>query len=131
MEASPALTPEQARRTFNLARPERGTLRLQVSTARGTFPVAEAAITVTRSFGGVSQILYRGITDRSGILDGLSLPALPSSYAQNAATADQSGTDYQVSIYHPDYVPVNDRPITIFADIETVLPVMLTPLDRP
>ena len=128
MELSP--TPQEARQEFNLARPDRGTLRVQVSTAGGTFPVPEAAVTVSRSFGGTSQILYRGITDLSGILDGLSLPALPDSYAQNPATAAQAGTDYRISVYHPEFVPRNDLPVTIYADIETILPVTLEPLTR-
>ena len=127
---SPPLTPEQARQQFTLAHPDRGTLRVQVSTAQGAFPVPEAAVTVARSFGGVSQILYRGVTDSSGILDGLSLPALPDSYSQNAATAGQSGTEYQVSVYQPDFVPVNGRSVTIFSNIETILPVVLEPVTR-
>lgn len=127
---SPPLTPEEARQQFTLSHPDRGTLRVQVSTARGTFPVPEAAVTVTRSFGSESQILYRGITNISGILEGLSLPALPDSYSQEAATARQSGTEYQVSVYHPDFLPVNGRPVTIFSNIETILPVTLEPVTR-
>lgn len=127
---SPPLTPDQARQQFLLAHPDRGTLRVQVSTARGTFPVPEAAVTVTRSFAGTPLILYRGVTDISGILDNLSLPALPDSYSQNPSTARQSGTDYQVSVYHPDFVPVNVRPVTIFSNIETILPVVLEPITR-
>lgn len=127
---SSPLTPDEAQQQFRLAHPGRGTLRIQVSTAGGAFPVPQASVAVSRAFGGVSRTLYRGVTDISGILEGISLPALPDAYSQSAATAAQSGTDYQVSVYHPDFVPVNARPVTIYSDIETILPVVLEPITR-
>ena len=70
---------------FSPPQQEFGTLRLQVSTALGAFPVPNATIEVLSENGGA--LLYRGITDQSGIADGLALPAKPREASQNAVTA--------------------------------------------
>ena len=55
--------------------PGRGTLRVQVSTARGAFPVNRAVVEVAVMLGGARVLLYRKRTDSSGIADGFTLPA--------------------------------------------------------
>lgn len=118
---------DDAQWQFLMSHSDRGKLRIQVSTARGAFPVSQATIAVSRPFGNVSRILYQGTTDISGILQDLTLPALPKALSQNPATADNSGTLYRVSVYHPGYAPVELRGVTIFSNIETILPVLLEP----
>lgn len=124
---SPAITQGRAQQDFLAAHPGRGTLRIQVSTARGAFPVPKATVTVSNPLETGSRALYQGTTDISGILEDLVLPALPESLSQNPATAENSGTVYQVSVRHPGYVPVERREVAIFSNIETILPVVLEP----
>ncbi len=102
-----------------------GTLRLQVSTALGAFPVPNAVIEVLSGDGGT--MLYRGVTDESGIADGLSLPANPAEESQNAETASQSPRRYIVTVTHPLFTP-QTHPVFLFARIKTILPVVLVPL---
>ena len=40
----------------------------------------------------------------------------------------QSGTGYLVSVRHPLFVPQEDREVTVYARIESILPVMLEPV---
>ena len=109
------------------AHPERGTLRVQVSTGRGLFPVEGARVEVYRDFGDQRVVFYEGVTDRSGIVDDIRLPALPAGWSQSAETAGISGTIYQAAVRHPQYSTVDGRPVTVFPRIETVLAVSLEP----
>ena len=43
-------------------------------------------------------------------------------------TASISGTGYLVSVRHPLFVPQEDREVTVYARIESILPVMLEPV---
>ena len=102
-----------------------GTLRLQVSTALGAFPVPNAVIEVLDRDG--STILYRGITDESGIADGLALPANPIEESQNAETAPRSPQRYTVTVSHPLFAP-QTHPVFLFAQTKTIRPVVLVPI---
>lgn len=105
---------------------ERGTLRVQVTA--GPFPVAGAQVEVLRPFGQLRQVFYCGVTDQSGILQGISLPALPAAWSQTSDTAGVSATDYQVTVRHPMFAPDVGRVAAIYARTETILPVALEPL---
>ena len=54
--------------TFLQAHPDQGSLRVQVASGGGTFPVAGARVEVYRRFGGQTHTFYRGLTDESGIV---------------------------------------------------------------
>lgn len=114
-----------ATQTFSPPQQEFGTLRLQVSTASGAFPVPNAVIEVLSENGGT--LLYRGITDQSGIADGLALPAKPRDASQNAVTAPDSAAHYIVTITHPSFVP-QTHPVSLFTETKTILPVILIPI---
>ena len=81
-----------------------------------------------RRFGGQTHTFYRGLTDESGIVQGIALPALPAAWSQAPDTASISGTGYLVSVRHPLFVPQEDREVTVYARIESILPVMLEPV---
>ena len=110
---------------FMDAHPERGTLRVQVSTGRGLFPVEGARVEIYRNFGPERTVFYEGVTDASGIVEDIRLPALPAGWSQSAETAGISGTAYQVAVRHPQYGTVEGRPVTVFPRIETILAVSL------
>ena len=58
---------------FRSAHPEQGSLRVQVSSGRGLFPVPGAEVEVYRDFGAVRETFYTGVTDNSGIVEGILL----------------------------------------------------------
>ena len=94
---------------FLAAHPERGTLRVQVSTGRGLFPVEGAQVEIYRYFGPERTCL----------------PALPTGWSQSSETAGISGTAYQASVRHPQYSTVDARQVAVFPRIETILAVSL------
>lgn len=112
---------------FLQAHPEQGRLRIQVSSGGGAFPVAGARVEVFRLFGGLKHPFYQGSTDISGVVTDITLPALPPAWSQSADTAASSGTDYLVTVEHPLFVSLMEQPVTVFARIETILPVLLEP----
>ena len=112
---------------FVRTHPGRGSLRVQVSTARGTFPVPGAVVEVTRTFDGVRRILYSALTDNSGVVEHMILPALPADRSLQESTAEGSGTVYEVSVYHPSFAPLQNSSVEVYDRIETILPVALLP----
>ena len=56
---------------FLSGHPGRGTVRVQVSTAEGAFPVTGARVEVSAKVQGIAILLYRQMTDESGIVQGL------------------------------------------------------------
>ena len=107
------------------AHPERGSVRVQVSTGRGLFPVEGARVEIYRRLGPEPTVFYEGVTDASGIAEDIRLPALPAGWSQSAETAGISGTVYQVSVRPPQHGTVEGRPVTVIPRIETVLAVSL------
>ena len=110
--------------------PGRGSLRVQVSTAHGAFPVNQAAVEVAVVLNGARVLLYRKRTDSSGIADGFILPAKPFYESQSPGTAGNSMANYVVSVSHPNYQTVTDLPAGVFIGTKTILPVMLTPATK-
>ncbi|MBQ7485259.1 MAG: hypothetical protein IJT78_01380 [Oscillospiraceae bacterium] len=128
--ATPSATAGESYRQFIEENPGRGTLRVQVSTARGTFPVPGAQVEVSRVFNSVRRILYSRMTDLSGIAGAMALPAQATGASLNELTAGTSGTVYQVSVYHAGYLPLRLSNVEIYNGIETILPVALEPMVR-
>lgn len=104
-----------------------GTLKVQITEARGTLPIDNTIVEVRKNYGGENMLFYKNTTDNSGILDNLSLPTLPSSLSQSSVTAPQSGTEYFVSVYNPSYIEENNIPVKIYDMVETILPISLQP----
>lgn len=115
---------------FLRTHPGRGTLRVQVSVGDGAFPVAQAAVEVFALLNGERLPLYRRYTDRSGIVDGLVLPASPTADTQQQSTAAESVTYYHVGVFHSGYLPYPEQRVEIYNGIETILPVSLQPILR-
>ena len=69
---------------FLRTHPDRGGLRVQVTCGGGRFPVAGAQVVISRTFGTEEHIFYRGVTDGSGILSGIRLPAPPFAWPPSA-----------------------------------------------
>ena len=86
---------------------------------------AGARVEIYRNFGPERTVFYEGVSDASGIVEDIRLPALPAGWSQSAETAGISDTTYQVSVRHPQYGTVEGRPVTVFPRIETILAVSL------
>ncbi len=111
---------------FRGAHPEQGSLRVQVSSGRGLFPVPGAEVEVYRDFGAVRETFYTGVTDNSGIAEGILLPALPAAWGRSADTAGISGTAYSVAVRHERYAHREQEQVLVFPRVETLLSVSLS-----
>ncbi|MBQ1962017.1 MAG: hypothetical protein II357_02850 [Clostridia bacterium] len=107
--------------------PSEGILKVQATAARSAFPVSGATVEVSVVINGEKYVLYNNVTDESGISDDMLLPARPSDFSQNSVTASDSGTQYEVSVYHPAFNSLT-APVTMFDNIKTILPVVLKPM---
>lgn len=108
--------------------PGRGTLKVQISVAREAFPLKGVAVEVAQVLDGVRYSLYSDVTDISGIVDNMVLPASSIASTLNSDTADESKTEYLVSVYYPGFQPMTDCSVRVYDKTETILPISLIPL---
>ena len=106
----------------------RGTLKIQVSVADGSFPLKGAAVNVAKLLNGHRYLLYSDTTDLSGIVNELVLPALPREDSLKPETAN-GGAEYLVSIFHPSFKDIIDCPVTVYDKVETIFPASPEPLN--
>lgn len=107
--------------------PGRGSLKVQISVARDAFPVEGVYVDVASVVGGKRYLLYHDVTDSSGIVNEIVLPALPKSASLSPETAGQDEAEYLVSVFHPAFRELTDCPVKVHDRVETILPVTLTP----
>lgn len=110
------------------AYPGRGTLKVQISVARGAFPLKNVLVDVSQIYNGVRYSLYNDVTDISGIVDNMVLPARSIESTLNFESAQIPEAEYLVTIFHPDFQELSDCTVVIRDKSETILPVSLTPL---
>ena len=108
----------------------RGTLKVQLSVARGAYPIRNAEVDVAQIYNGVRYLLYSDVTDISGIADNMALPARDLSASLNFEEGQLPEAEYIVSIYHPDFEPVNECRVVIHDKSSTILPISLIPVTR-
>ena len=108
--------------------PGRGTLKVQLSVARGAYPIKNAMVDVAQIYQGVRYSLYNDVTDISGIVDNMVLPARSIESTLNAESGLLPEAEYMVTIFHPDFREVTVCRVVIHDRIETILPVSLVPV---
>ncbi len=108
--------------------PGRGSLKIQASVADEAFPVKGVFVEVAAVANGRRFSLYHDVTDSSGIVNEIVLPAGAASDSQSPATAGRDNASYLVSVFHPDFEEITDCPVSVFDRTETILPVNLLPL---
>lgn len=108
--------------------PGRGTLKVQVSVARGAYPVKNVMVDVSQLYDGVRYSLYNDVTDISGIVDNMVLPARSLSSDLNAEGKGLPEAEYHITVFHPDFEEISDCAVVIHDKIETILPLSLIPL---
>ena len=107
--------------------PGRGTLKVQLSVARGAYPIKNAMVDVAQIYNGVRYSLYNDVTDISGIVDNMVLPARSIGSTLNYDDL-QPEAEYIVTIFHPDFQEITDCKVVIHDRIETILPISLVPV---
>ena len=111
---------------FAIENPSSGTLKVQVFTAYKAVPIAECEIVIFKTIGNYKVIFFRGMTDNSGIIDNIILPA-----PVNATTTTMEAplyTTYDMTAIHVGYETIKQYQIGMLGNIKTIQYVRMTPL---
>ncbi len=106
--------------------PGRGTLKVQISVARGAYPIKNVMVDVSQEWNGTRYSLYNDVTDISGIVDNMVLPAKSIESDLNFDDPEPEA-EYHITIFHPDFEEITDCAVVIHDKIETILPISLVP----
>jgi hypothetical protein len=96
-----------------------GTLRVQVAAAEQSFPISNAEVSVTKTFGKETHTFFNLFTDISGIAAGMTLPAPDRAFSAYPSALAPYAT-YDITVSHPRFVTVIERNSAIFDGIETI-----------
>ena len=108
--------------------PGRGSLKVQISVAQGAYPIKNVMVDVSQVLGGVRYSLYNDVTDISGIVDNMVLPARSIGTTLNAEDGMMPEAEYMITVFHPDFREITDCRVVIHDRVETILPINLTPV---
>ena len=103
-----------------------GILKIQVSTPFQGTAIKNARVIITKTIGDYTHQLYDCMTDNSGLINSLQLPA-PSKDLTNAPTDAKPFADYDIYIDHPDYEAQTNIAL-VFDSVKSVQPVQLSAL---
>lgn len=101
-----------------------GTLRVQVFAADRVYPIPSARVRVTGS--GNNRVYFDGLTDSSGIVDNISLPAPSSVYSQEPSLTRPYAL-YDLLVDRSGYVSHRYLKIPVFSGIKSIQNVQLVP----
>ena len=99
-----------------------GLLKVQASTASGAYPLSGVDITITKFIDGNEVVFFKGVTDESGIIDNIRLPAIPSK-EEILKESDIVYTVYNLkAVYQKDnFERIYD--VSIFDNIKVIQPI--------
>lgn len=101
----------------------RGRLDVQAFRGRQASPIAGAAVQVTRVINGVPNLFYEGITDISGLADGIILPA-PQRSTSISANQQHASARYDILVTHPNFAPIQKK-VDVYDNIVTFQPAQM------
>lgn len=117
------IDPEQdTYEAFRAQNQETGFLRIQAFAGRQVAPVPNATVLVTHTFTDGTRRFASGVTDESGVLDGIALPAPSGSIAQTP-TGEMPYALYDIRVSHPDFRTEVFQQVPVFAGIKSIQPV--------
>ncbi len=104
-----------------------GTLRVQVSLAKGAIPVEGATVLVS-TVEETPAVLAHLTTNQSGLTEQISLPAPSSDFSQIPDSGVRPYSVYNIKIQYPGYYTEEAINVPIFDKINSIQPVALIPL---
>lgn len=109
---------------FVLDNPDVGYLKVQAFTAYGAIPIEGVNILVYKDIGNYRVIFYEGVTDSSGIISDIMLPA-PDAISDPDVTP--AYTIYKMTAIHSEYEAIKNYSIGMFGDVRVLQYVKLSP----
>ena len=101
----------------------KGILRVEASTASEAYPLEGVEVTISKKLDSMKVIFYKGITNNSGIIDGIVLPTREISDEVEDAS-DILFTTYDLEAKYPKYSLEKIYDVSIFDDIKVIQPII-------
>ena len=100
----------------------KGILKIEASTASEAYPLKNVSITISKRIGDDEVIFYEGVTNDSGIIDGIILPTKEIN-KEVTDVSDIVFTTYDLVANYPKYNLVKNYDITIFDNVKVIQPI--------
>ena len=101
-----------------------GSLKVQVFTAYGAFPISDTEVVITKDFGDNRVVFFRGKTDSSGIIDNIDLPA---PLGVDGSIEAPLYTLYDLTAVHIGYESFKQYSIGMFGGIKVIQYIKMMP----
>ncbi len=111
--------------SFLSENPSVGELKIQVFTAYKAIPIANADVLITKTIGDNQVVFFRGVTNSSGIIDHILLPA-PMNASETSLDVPKY-TLYDLTVIHIDYETIKKYVVAMFGDTKVIQYVRMTP----
>lgn len=105
--------------------PKEGTLKVMVFTASQAIPIENTEITITKDIGNNKVLFFRGLTNESGVIDNIKLPAPNSNSEEKFASSNY--TLYDLNATSTSYEVIKKYTVAMFGDIKIIQYVKMTP----
>ena len=115
----PGILSRTTGRTANPVNSEHGFLKVEVRTGENGIPVSGAAVSVTKKNGKEEDIMFTGITDESGSVPIIELPAPPMGTGNTPESFEHYET-YMVSAYSNGFYREVSENVPIFSGITSI-----------
>ena len=115
----PGISSRTTGRTANPVNSEHGFLKVEVRTGENGIPVSGAAVSVTKKNGKEEDIMFTGITDESGSVPIIELPAPPMGTGNTPESFEHYET-YMVSAYSNGFYREVSENVPIFSGITSI-----------
>lgn len=113
-------------RAFQEDQPDKGQLKIQVTSEINGFPVTDASISI--SYTGVpDNQLEQLTTDSSGQTETIDLPAPPLDYSLDVTNEQQPYSEYTIDVTAPGYEPVSIAGAEILPTVTALQNIELRP----
>ena len=112
--------------SFISENPDTGFLKVQVFTAYGAVPISDTSIIISKDIEDYRVIFYQGVTDDSGIIENISLPA-PLTVKVANPDIIPGYTIYDMTAIHEGFETIKKFSIGMFGDVKVIQYVKMTP----
>lgn len=110
--------------SFAKENPTMGLLKVQVFTAYNAIPIENTEVVISKDFGDTKVIFFRGVTDSSGIIDNISLPA-PSVNVSSYEAPEY--TLYNLTAINVLYESIKQYLVGMFGNVKVIQYVKMSP----
>ena len=112
--------------TFISQNPATGLLKVQVFTADQAIPISNAKVLITKILDNNQVLFFEGITDSSGIIDNIKLPAPGGEYNMETFEIPKY-TTYQLNVNNGNYQTDKQYEVAMFGGVKVLQYVKMIP----